>query len=316
MTDSLTILEGDALSQLRELEAESVQACVTSPPYWGLRDYGHVRQIGLEATPDLYVAHLVEVFAEVKRVLRSDATLWLNLGDTFFGDAPTRTDSSRNGGKRRSKARIQDLKPKDLVGIPWLVAFALRANGWWLRSDIVWAKPNVMPESVKDRPTRAHEFVFLLTKSPRYYYNAEAIVERANYDGRTKTMFEGGVKYQDDAQYMPHEKANTSSFTGHERWRCDGNGQHIRNARSVWHIANEGFEGAHFATFPTRLPRRCILAGSKPGDVILDPFAGSGTTGKVALELGRKAILIEAKREYIAMIEERCRHTTVGLPFG
>lgn len=318
----LTILHGDALTQLKTLESESVQTCVTSPPYWGLRDYGVDGQIGLESTPEAYVAALVDVFREVRRVLRKDGTLWLNLGDSYAHEGK----GTNNGRDKSSLAGLatQDQFPlkqshwpkgckrKDLVGIPWMVAFALRADGWYLRSDIIWAKPNPMPESVTDRPTKAHEYIFLLAKSQKYYYDADAIAEPAAYDGRKDEQFKGSIKNYDGV--MPNGQPQSFAQNGHPRWNKDGDGNRIRNKRTVWTIPTQSFSDAHFATFPPALITPCILAGAPVGGVVLDPFAGSGTTGKVAIELGRKAILIEPKAEYVEMIERRCK-TNIGLPF-
>ena len=272
------VLVGDVRQRLAELPDCSVQTCVTSPPYWGLRDYGHDGQIGLEQTPDEYVAELVEVFREVRRVLADDGTLWLNLGDSYNGAAPNR--SGQHGG-------VAGLKPKDLVGIPWRVAFALQADGWWLRQDIIWSKPNPMPESVTDRCTKAHEYVFLLTKSARYFYDSVAISEigagrldlgRMKYEGRTNP---GG-------------------------WADNGRRDEAgRNKRSVWTIATKPYGGAHFAVMPEALAEPCILAGSRLGDLVLDPFTGSGTVGVVALRHDRDFIGTELNPEYAALAEAR-----------
>jgi site-specific DNA-methyltransferase (adenine-specific) len=264
---------------MRKMPDESVQCCVTSPPYFGLRDYGHPGQIGQEETPESFVQAMVEVFREVRRVLKNDGTCWLNLGDTYAGsnkgsavsDAACeklKGDTSApvgDGGKRQTWTQMKacpkippGFKRKEIFGIPWRVAFALQADGWYLRQDIIWAKPNPMPESVTDRCTKAHEYLFLLTKSDRYLYDHEAVKE----DGANK--------------------------------------------RSVWTTPSASFKGAHFATFPPRLIRPCIMAGTKPGDVVLDPFGGSGTTGQVALELGRRAILCELNPEYVEIIHRRC----------
>lgn len=325
----IRILSGDCRKTLLELEDASVQCCITSPPYWGLRDYGtadweggegdcdHLSdrtnyekgfegskqatnkgtgnrdiirhnvcpkcgakrvdsQLGLEPTPEEYVENMVEVFRQVRRVLKDDGTLWLNLGDSYNGsggdhkkdgknDASFQTDLLRGTQKRA----IATLKPKDLVGIPWRVAFALQADGWYLRQDIIWNKPNPMPESVQDRCTKSHEYVFLLSKKPKYYYDNDAISEE-----------------------------------GEE-------GQ--RNKRSVWTVNAKPCKDAHFAVFPTELITPCVLAGTKAGDVILDPFGGSGTTGKVAIENGRRAILCELNPEYAELIEKR---TTTTMGFG
>jgi site-specific DNA-methyltransferase (adenine-specific) len=269
-----TILQGDCIEQMRTLAPDSVQTCITSPPYFGLRDYGHDGQIGREETPDEYVARLVEVFREVHRVLRKDGTLWLNLGDSYAANGGShggRQDNQRGvGAKRTHDAGGADsgrrrapvgLKAKDLIGIPWRVAFALQADGWFLRQDIIWHKPNPMPESVRDRCTKAHEYLFLLSKEPRYYFDAASMQENGSTSGR-------------------------------------------RNRRSVWTIQTRPFKGAHFATFPPALVRPCILAGSRPGDIVLDPFGGSGTTAAVAIEHRRRAILIEINQDYRPLIEQ------------
>lgn len=309
----LTILHGDALTQLKTLESESVQTCVTSPPYWGLRDYGVEGQLGLEKTPEAYVAALVDVFREVRRVLRKDGTIWVNLGDSYAGNRGNTADkpgfdnkaSGNNGADfNHGGAGVPDgLKPKDLCMIPARVALALQADGWYLRSDIIWAKPNPMPESVTDRPTKSHEYIFLLSKSARYYYDAEAIKELPSGNSHG-----GGRENATRKTWLTH---GASSHRGLAT--AEPSGQEGRNRRSVWTVSTFHFSEAHFATFPPKLIEPCILAGAPIGGVVLDPFAGSGTTGKVAIELGRKAILIEPKAEYVEMIERRCK-TTIGLP--
>ncbi len=281
---------GDCLDVLATLPEKSVHCCVTSPPYFGLRDYGHESQIGLEETPEAYVAKLVAVFREVRRVLRDDGTLWLNLGDSYAGGKTGRDDADR--GTRHTDGRNpltqgewktpqgksrpvpHGLKPKDLIGIPWMVAFALRADGWWLRQEIIWNKPNPMPESVTDRCTKAHEDVFLLSKSARYYFDNEAISEPAvGVDSRTA-----------------------------------GNGK--RNRRSVWTVATSPYKGAHFATYPPKLIEPCILAGCPVGGVVLDPFMGSGTTLAVAVQHGRNGIGIELNPEYLELAKKRIADAT------
>lgn len=385
------LLQGDALARLRELPDESVHCVVTSPPYWGLRDYGVEGQIGLEATPEEYVLKLVAIFGEVRRLLRSDGTAWVNLGDTYFGSWGNYGGQNRGHGSQRdivngsavpnpaydglenfrppSALPHPTLKPKDLVGIPWMLACALRADGWWLRSDIIWHKPNPLPESVTDRPTKSHEYLFLLTRSSSYFYDAEAISEIAvgsapgNLTHKDKTAYENGDVHM-------RTKAGLAKVTAVSR----------RNRRSVWTIAVEAFSEAHFATFPTKLVEPCILAGTsehgccaqcgapwkriterahtfqsgsgraghapsgkfagstqaESGDydirlgpvvttvtlgwepscscsapvapcTVLDPFNGAGTTGLVALRLGRNYIGIELNPEYIAMSERRIR---------
>ena len=297
------IICGDALTELKNLLDESVNCCVTSPPYWGLRDYGITGQLGLEKTPEEYVARLVEVFREVRRVLRKDGTLWLNLGDSYFGSTQgygdTKTSNkNHHGSRQRQKPKWTDfgLNPKDLVGIPWCVAFALRADGWWLRQDIIWAKSNPMPESVKDRCTRAHEYIFMLSKSARYYYDADAIAEKSidpeSINGRRKRN-----PRQCD---LTGDKKLVQNFD-----RLDGEIYLTRNCRSVWTISTKPFKEAHFAVFPPEIPERCIKAGCPPGGVVLDPFFGAGTTGVVAKELGRDFIGIELNPEYCEMAERR-----------
>lgn len=270
------IINTDALASI-PLCDESVQCVVTSPPYWGLRDYGVDGQLGLEKTPEEYVANMVTVFREVRRVLKADGLLWLNLGDSFLPD-------------------------KNLAGIPWRVAFALQADGWWLRSDIIWAKPNPMPESVTDRPTRAHEYLFLLTKSARYYYDADAIKESVV----TSTLND--------------KRLGIATGTNRPRYSTDGmascpsgmagGSANGRNKRSVWTIATQPTPDAHFATFPEKLVEPCVLAGSRFGDIVLDPFSGSGTTIKVAHRLGRKGVGCELNREYIKIAERKCWQDT------
>jgi DNA modification methylase len=292
------------------LQSGSVQCVVTSPPYWGLRDYGIAGQLGLEPTPDAYVAALVGVFREVWRVLRDDGTLWLNLGDSYGargGDTMTGFNE-RYFGKPSSvdkQAAIAatfpttekrtGLKPKDLVGIPWRVAFALQADGWYLRSDIIWAKPNPMPESVTDRPTKAHEYVFLLTKRERYYYDAEAISECSVSPIKQRTRLVGMGQDSD---------AGTAGCAGN-----DG----ARNARTVWTINPKPYAEAHFATMPEKLAERCIKAGSKPGDLVLDPFGGSGTIVKVARSLNRRGVMLDLNPAYLDLAKQRNANLQLSL---
>ena len=289
---------GGCIESLRRMPAESVHTCVTSPPYFGLRDYGVDGQLGLEPTPDEFVSALVAVFREVWRVLRDDGTLWLNLGDSY-ARSPAKGGSGP-GGKNREwygdnygqarGAEIPDgLKQKDLIGIPWRVAFALQADGWYLRQDIIWHKPNPMPESVRDRCTKAHEYVFLLSKSPRYYFDSAAIKEPA-VKGAAGSTFNSG-------KTATHQMGRSSEKERIE----DGK----RNRRSVWNVATKPYAGAHFATFPPDLIEPCILAGCPEGGVALDPFGGSGTTAGVALKHGRNAILCELNAEYADLIPNR-----------
>jgi len=306
---SQRIIAGDCIEGMRTLPDASVYCCVTSPPYWGLRDYGHEGQIGLESTPDAYVARMVEVFREVRRVLRDDGTCWVNLGDSYNGiGGPGKQDGGPIGPTAAvaivgTKGRhIVGLKAKDLVGIPWRVAFALQADGWWLRQDIIWHKPNPMPESVRDRCTKAHEYVFLLTKSDRYYYDAYAVSEavacvRGPGNKRPlKGVEEDGEKHRTRAGL--HKAA--------ERWREEGPPE-SRNRRSVWTITTKPYSGAHFAVMPADLVEPCIKAGCPEGGTVLDPFAGSGTTLAVAAELGRNAIGCELNPDYIALAERRIK---------
>lgn len=306
----MQILNADALEALRTLPDACCSTCITSPPYFGLRNYETDGQIGLEETPDEYTEKLVEIFREVRRVLKDDGTLWLNIGDSYATrSGPQPPTNTRNQCGHTAKKVSTGYKYKDLIGIPWLLAFSLRADGWYLRADIIWQKPNAMPESCKDRPTRAHEYIFLLSKSERYYYDAEAIKEpavgfpgsqnpNARRRGNTKT-FRGGNAYT-------HDRAKTNSATvERESHGLTPNESGKRNRRSVWTIATRPYKGAHFATFPEELVRPCILAGSRAGDTILDPFAGSGTTGEVAAQEGRDFIGIEINPNYCEMIKQR-----------
>lgn len=276
------LIIGDCVNSMKSMPEQSVNCCVTSPPYFGLRDYGVDGQIGLEETPEQYVAKMVEVFREVRRVLRDDGTLWLNIGDSYArqaGDDSKKDPKSINTGysavvaggaaKKGNNRPPAGCKPKDLIGIPWMLAFALRADGWYLRQEIIWHKPNPMPESVKDRCTKAHEQIFLLSKSPRYYFDSEAMKEDA-VGGKT---------------------GNAASSK--------------RNRRSVWSVATRPYKGAHFATFPPSLIEPCILAGCPEGGVVIDPFGGSGTTAGVAVAHSRNAIICELNPDYGLLSQER-----------
>jgi len=287
------ILIGNCLDVLPTLEEQSVHTCVTSPPYWGLRDYGKDDQLGLEETPEEYVSNMVKVFGQVRRVLRDDGTLWLNLGDSYAHSL--RQSGKEYAGKltRGSKGTIVSvykplpigLKSKDLVGIPWRVAFALQADGWYLRQDIIWHKPNPMPESVTDRCTKAHEYIFLLSKDKDYFYDHEAIKENA------KSKFNGGGN---------KGRIGAEGWIGHTE-----NLDMTRNKRSVWTVTTKPFKGAHFATFPPDLIEPCILAGCPKGGIVLDPFAGAGTTGLVAKRFGCDFVGIELNPEYAEMARTR-----------
>jgi len=351
--DWLTVYLGDCREVMATMEPESVHCVVTSPPYWGLRDYGTATwaggvdptcrhdprmgvsgastlsgahpigsprdrpqnvcvlcgatridsQLGLEPTPEAYVESMVAVFREVRRVLRSDGTVWLNLGDSYASSGGERAyGSSDNGtgrgpGTRRHDVPASGLKPKDLVGIPWRVAFALQADGWYLRSDIIWAKPNPMPESVTDRPTKSHEYLFLLTKSPRYYFDADAVREVGIDPDRQRSDRIGGT----NGHTVRHSPGGVMGAS------------QSRNIRSVWTIATQPYPGAHFATFPRALVEPCIKAGCPQGGIVLDPFAGSGTTGMVAQSLSRRAVLIDLNGEYLEQVMDRNRDIPLGL---
>jgi len=326
--DWLTVYLGDCREVMATMEPESVHCVVTSPPYWGLRDYGEAGQLGLESTPEAYVESMVAVFREVRRVLRSDGTVWLNLGDSYAsqgGSHDGREDNQpgvgasrvwRNGSGRadgivdgrgqrnRNGNAVPGLKPKDLVGIPWRVAFALQADGWYLRSDIIWAKPNPMPESVTDRPTKSHEYLFLLAKSPRYYFDADSVREPDSGlpSGNGFTGRQGGSSER-------YPTSLTGGDGSSEKFK-PGSG---RNIRSVWTIATQPYPGAHFATFPRALVEPCIKAGCPQGGTVLDPFAGSGTTGVVAQSLSRRAVLIDLNGEYLEQVMDRNRDIPLGL---
>ena len=296
----------DCLEGLKQLPDNSINCCVTSPPYWGLRDYGVEGQLGLESTPEEYVSKMVEIFREVRRVLRKDGTLWLNLGDTYNGTKIGNTETKKNPrvvSDSFIKKSAPNVKVKDLIGIPWMVAFALRADGWYLRQDIIWHKPNPMPESVKDRCTKAHEYIFLLSKSRKYYYDHEAIKEPAAYDGRKDTLMKGSLKYEKGV--VPGQVEHSMAAKGHERWKKNERGEYVKNKRSVWTIPTKPFKGTHFAVFPEDLIEPCILAGCPEGGIVLDPFMGSGTTAVVALKHNRNYIGIELNPEYIKIAEKR-----------
>ena len=292
---------GDCIESMKAMPAQSVHTCVTSPPYFGLRDYGMDGQIGLEDTPDAFVARLVDVFREVRRVLRDDGTLWLNLGDSYAGSGkgPSgnlgKSHDERNMTHTKASSLVPDgLKPKDLIGIPWRVAFALQADGWYLRQDIIWHKPNPMPESVTDRCTKSHEYVFLLSKGPRYYFDNEAIKEPAAESSLARL-----------SQATLDQQAGSARVPGKTNGNMKAVGSDMRNKRSVWTVTTKPFKGAHFATFPPDLIEPCILAGAPRGGVVLDPFGGSGTTAGVAIKNGRSAVLCELNPEYAALVPSR-----------
>ena len=304
-----TILFGDARETLSAF-IDKARMCVTSPPYYGLRNYGdEEKQIGQEETPEEYISNLVEVFREVRNVLTDDGTLWLNIGDSYYNYRPGKgqalnkqTVASNDQDLPQKCARrgnkLDGLKEKDLIGIPWMLAFALRADGWYLRQDIIWHKPNPMPESVRDRCTKAHEYMFLLSKNKKYYYDNEAIKEPAK-DWGTRDRTKG--KYHNQGSGLQPHSGLTKSYPK-------------KNKRSVWSISPRPYKGAHFAVFPPELIEPCILAGSKPGDIILDPFMGSGTTAMVAKKLSRYYLGCELHREYDSLQTDRISSIPAQLP--
>ena len=296
-----TILFGDCRRTLCAFLPKSARMCVTSPPYYGLRDYGGEQyQLGQEQTPEKFIENLVNVFKEVKNVLTDDGTLWVNLGDSYYNYRPgkgqtypkqsvskTNQDLPESSAKRGTK--LEGLKEKDLIGIPWMFAFAMRADGWYLRQDIIWHKPNPMPESVRDRCTKAHEYIFLFSKNKKYFYDNEAIKEPAK-DWGTRDRTNG--KYHNEGTGLQPHSGLTKSYEK-------------RNKRSVWSVTKKPYKGAHFATYPAELIEPCILAGSEQGDIVLDPFMGSGTTAAVAKSLGRNYIGCELHEEYGDLIQKR-----------
>lgn len=331
---------GDVREGLRAFAAAGIRAqtCVTSPPYWGLRDYGVPGQIGLEPTIGEYVATMVEVFRGVRDVLADDGTLWLNLGDSYHGggrggnpdDSPFRKQATNAGSLVARTPLGPGCKPKDLCGIPWRVAFALQADGWYLRSDIIWHKPNPMPESVTDRPTKAHEYFFLLTKRERYYYDADAICEPVSEGTHARLSqnvadqigserANGGAKTNGNMKAVARG-VNPKALTGSPGAKQNASFSGAvclpvtkRNKRSVWTVVTESYSEAHFATFPRELIEPCIMAGSRPGDVVIDPFLGSGTTAQVAQDLGRRWIGCELNPDYVRMQAKRTAQTGLAL---
>lgn len=331
---------------MRDLIAQGVkvQMCVTSPPYFGLRDYGHPGQLGLEATPDEYVANMVEVFRLVRELLADDGVLWLNLGDSYAANRRYQVPSTKGGPKHSNSqaaggkgSTVPDgLKPKDLMGIPWRVAFALQADGWYLRQDIIWAKPNPMPESVTDRCTKAHEYLFLLSKSERYFWDAEAMKEPATGALPGNQNHKYTAEYEDSGDEKHRTKAGLVDYAKRQRSKRENSkravgipGQTVgthrpdrdesewdtatRNRRSVWTVPTQPYSGAHFAVFPAALIEPCILAGSRPGDLVLDPFMGSGTTAQVAQALGRQWIGCELNTEYAPLQQARTAQAALAI---
>lgn len=311
------IICGDSLEVLKTLTDETIDCCVTSPPYYGLRDYGKEGQIGLEESPEEYIEKLVRVFREVKRVLKDDGTLWLNIGDSYAGNSNggTKLQGNPEFNKNRPSRELTSLpkksvpnscKPKDLIGIPWTLAFALRDDGWYLRQDIIWHKPNPMPESVKDRCVKSHEYIFLFSKKPRYFFDYKAIQEESKCYGKDKRSGKGRISYDGKRTDGGVEKTKAQqsfvSITGR------------RNKRDVWSVTTKALKEAHFATFPEKLIEPCILAGSRRGGVILDPFFGAGTTGLVAVRHGREYVGIELNEEYIDIAKKRLSEVQTKLP--
>jgi len=305
------IINRDCLLALRDLPDESVNCCVTSPPYYALRDYGMDAQIGREDSPEEYIRRLVLVFREVRRVLTNDGTLWLNIADTYCGTGnkggylDPKNPKGRSGQSVSLARRASECKQKDMIGIPWLLAFALRADGWYLRSDIIWCKANPMPESCKDRPSRCYEHVFLLTKSKKYYYDALSIAEPIA-EG-TAARYKGGrsasSKYAEEIPGQGKvQKLNAARAVG---TITDADISPVRNARDVWHINTVPYKGGHFAAYPPKLAEKCILAGCPRGGIVLDPFFGSGTTGLAAVKNDRRYIGIELNSGYCELAKER-----------
>ena len=320
-----TIEFGDCRDIMRHWAADGVKAqmCVTSPPYFGLRDYGHEGQIGLEGTPEQYIAAMVEVFRCVRDALADDGTLWLNIGDSYAGSGKGRNadGSHQEGGKQGTnkgtivgslvKTDAPNCKPKDLIGIPWMLAFALRSDGWYLRQDIIWHKPNPMPESVRDRCTKAHEYLFLLSKSDRYFFDADAIRQPAAETTRGKTWDERkAMGFRGDTKYPTKDAIESGLHI--PSFAPNPNGV---NRRSVWTVATRPYKGAHFATFPPALIEPCILAGSRSNDVVLDPFMGSGTTAQVALQHGRQYLGCELNPAYEVLQQERIANSCLQQSF-
>lgn len=341
------IINKDCIEGMKELPANSIDCCVTSPPYFGLRDYGHDGQIGLEETPELYLAKMVEVFSEVRRVLKDDGTLWLNLGDSYSSHNAHVMEIGKSRVRDTKMLKSQGLKNKDLIGIPWMVAFAIRQSGWYLRQDIIWHKPNPMPESVTDRCTKSHEYIFLLSKSAKYYYDHEAIktpvsdatIERMmqqidaqkgsdRVPGKTNGSMKAVGPGRNVRKGVDVRGGNQASEAGIVAMAINGNGVKghsgyfnqngeligggMANKKSVWTVSTKPFKEAHFATFPQDLIVDCIKAGCPEGGIVLDPFMGAGTTAVVARKLNRNYIGFELNADYIEIANKRLR-TELGI---
>lgn len=310
------ILYGDALEQLRTLPNQSVHCCITSPPYYALRDYGVAGQIGLENTPEEYIERLVRIFHEVKRVMRDDGTLWLNIADSYSGSGK---GAWKNKERQKETYKVEpgspqtrvrttqgNIKKKDMIGIPWMLAFALRADGWYLRQDIIWYKPNCMPESVKDRCTKSHEFIFLLTKSSQYYFDYQSIQEPAYTTDRTAPRGSQG-SFTKHSGRREQDLVPDKRYIGFNSRYFSKPLSMMRRKRDVWAVSTVGYNGSHFATFPPKLIEPCLLAGCPVGGTVLDPFIGSGTTAEVAQQLNRNCIGIELNRDYKMLIDTRLK---------
>lgn len=310
------IINADVIEGLKRFENGVFDTCITSPPYYGLRDYGVPGQIGLEKTVEEYIERIVDVFREVRRVLKDDGTVWINVGDSYATGTTAARKQSKNPGVGANRKEAQNSVPrigtpagcktKDLIGVPWLLAFALRADGWYLRQDIIWEKPNPMPESVRDRCTKSHEYIFLLSKSPHYYFDIEAIKERAVSHKRQNTSGIQPPKAQ-EMKRLGIISARSNLSADYER--------DFRNKRDVWTVPLKGFHGAHFAVFPPDLIRPCVLAGSRRGGNVLDPFAGSGTTVYVAVQEGRSAVGIELNSEYAELARQTIESNVQQISF-
>ena len=308
----MTILHGDSLEMLKTIPSSTVDCCITSPPYYALRDYGVDGQIGLEETPEEYVQKLVAVFRQVKRVLKDDGTLWVNVGDSYATGTRADRQQSKNPGVGANRIEAQNgvarigtpagCKTKDLIGIPWMLAFALREDGWYLRQDIIWHKPNPMPESVRDRCTKSHEYIFLLSKSRKYYYDYKAIQEPT-------TTYDSNIRNRDIGKMNKTPGHTHMNGLKHNMYK-------VRNKRDVWSVPVRPFKGAHFATFPEELIKPCVLAGSKENGTVLDPFFGSGTTGVVATKFNRDFIGIELNSDYIGIAKRRLESVQTEMVFA
>lgn len=298
------LLLGDCIDSMLSIPDKTVNCYITSPPYFGLRDYGVDGQLGIESTPEIYIENMVNVFRQVKRILTDDGTLWINIGDSYSNVSSGGhgyMDGRRNRKERRAAGIQEGMKQKDLIGIPWMLAFALRADGWYLRQDIIWSKPNAMPESVRDRCTKSHEYIFLLSKSPKYYYDHESVKEPCS-EANVKDFLRRKTLNNKGKGKGTYEEARPDLTRSRDEYMP---ADFRRNRRSVWTVGAKPYKGAHFATFPPLLIEPCILAGCPPGGTVIDPFGGSGTTAGVANAHDRNAILCELSHEYAKLIPSR-----------